>query len=413
MIVLSGADLVLPDRVVERGTLVIRDGRIEAVESRIVDGPAGATRIDCSGHAHRSRFHRRARPRRRGHRRARRRRRRGRGREPPAEVRRDRVSVRRRWRASRRRWRTLLAAVAAARTVAGAAVCARAAGASREQLHQPRLEWRAAAPLLALAGPARRRDAGEPASSAPRDILDVIARHRTAAGIVTLAPELPGGLDLVRALVAAGHRVSIGHTGATYDEAQGGHRGRRRSCHAPVQSHVVAHVAFAGRGRRRARIGRGRGRDHLRRLPRAPRAGRAGDARQERPAPDGHYRRHRRLGAAGRARARGSAARRSSSTERSAELADGTLAGSVLTMDGAFRRLVQHNGVSLADAVAPVRDDAGRRAGAGRGRVAGRRHDRGSRRPGPRPARAADVPGRDRGLGTLIATRPSMCLRCS
>ena len=49
MTVLSGADLVLPDRVIERGTLVIRDGRIEAVESRAIDGPAGAARIDCSG----------------------------------------------------------------------------------------------------------------------------------------------------------------------------------------------------------------------------------------------------------------------------------------------------------------------------------------------------------------------------
>ena len=50
MMVLAGADLVLPDRVVERGTLVIHDGRIAAIESRVVDGPAGATRVDLSGH---------------------------------------------------------------------------------------------------------------------------------------------------------------------------------------------------------------------------------------------------------------------------------------------------------------------------------------------------------------------------
>src|SRR6185503_10541606 len=36
---------------------------------------------------------------------------------------------------------------------------------------------------------------------------------------VTVAPEVPGGLDLVASLAAAGHRVSLGHSGADYDTA--------------------------------------------------------------------------------------------------------------------------------------------------------------------------------------------------
>jgi N-acetylglucosamine-6-phosphate deacetylase len=50
-------------------------------------------------------------------------------------------------------------------------------------------------------------------------ILAIIENSRTSVGIVTLAPELRGGLDLVRALVAAGHIVSLGHSGATFETA--------------------------------------------------------------------------------------------------------------------------------------------------------------------------------------------------
>jgi N-acetylglucosamine-6-phosphate deacetylase len=52
------------------------------------------------------------------------------------------------------------------------------------------------------------------------EILDVIVRHAADVGIVTMAPELDGGLALVRRLAQLGVRVSLGHTGASFDEGQ-------------------------------------------------------------------------------------------------------------------------------------------------------------------------------------------------
>ncbi|WP_193607525.1 N-acetylglucosamine-6-phosphate deacetylase [Nocardioides lijunqiniae] len=59
----------------------------------------------------------------------------------------------------------------------------------------------------------------------PRDPDPALLEALVEAGrghvrMVTLAPELPGGLDAVRRLTAAGVVAAIGHTEATYDEAR-------------------------------------------------------------------------------------------------------------------------------------------------------------------------------------------------
>lgn len=82
-------------------------------------------------------------------------------------------------------------------------------------------EFRGAQPARCLRAPAPPRNM--PADSeafAPAEILALFDRHRPDIGIVTLAPELDGGLDLVRDLVRAGTRVALGHSGASFDEAQ-------------------------------------------------------------------------------------------------------------------------------------------------------------------------------------------------
>jgi N-acetylglucosamine-6-phosphate deacetylase len=54
----------------------------------------------------------------------------------------------------------------------------------------------------------------------PASVDALLAAGDGAVRMVTLAPELPGGIDAVRRLVDAGVLAAIGHTDATYDEAR-------------------------------------------------------------------------------------------------------------------------------------------------------------------------------------------------
>ena len=95
-------------------------------------------------------------------------------------------------------------------------------------------EFKGAQPLDCLRLPAksRRSAAGAKAEWSGEDILKEIAAARPDVGIVTLAPEIDGGLDLIRELVSHGHHVSLGHSGATYEQAQEGIRaGARQATH--------------------------------------------------------------------------------------------------------------------------------------------------------------------------------------
>ena len=82
-------------------------------------------------------------------------------------------------------------------------------------------EYAGAQPTGCLRSPraALRPGGDERSDFTAAEILSEIDRAAPDVGIVTLASELDGGLDLVRRLAGRGHLVSLGHSGATYEEA--------------------------------------------------------------------------------------------------------------------------------------------------------------------------------------------------
>ena len=83
-----------------------------------------------------------------------------------------------------------------------------------------------------------RRGAHDPALLRPPS-PELVEGWTRAEGValVTLAPELPGGLAAVERLVQAGVVVSAGHTATTADELDRRGRGGTQLRHPPVQRH--------------------------------------------------------------------------------------------------------------------------------------------------------------------------------
>jgi N-acetylglucosamine-6-phosphate deacetylase len=80
-------------------------------------------------------------------------------------------------------------------------------------------DYKGAQPASCLRSPRERVREGD---FSGQDILNVIAAARAEVGILTIAPELDGALELIADLVRHGHRVSLGHSGASFEEAVAG-----------------------------------------------------------------------------------------------------------------------------------------------------------------------------------------------
>lgn len=213
---------------------------------------------------------------------------------------------------------------------------------------------RGAEPLgLHLEGPflaASRRGAHDPAPIAAADdaMLDAWI-DSGAVRLVTLAPERAGGLARIARLCAGGIAVSVGHTDATYDEVSAAiDAGARLVTHLYNAMSPLGHRAPGAVGAAltddRVAVGLIADGVHchpaaLRLALRAKGAARIAlttDAMAAAAMPTGRYT----LGSQAVA-----------VDETGARLDDGTLAGSVLTMDRAVRNMVTLGGASIADAL--------------------------------------------------------------
>jgi N-acetylglucosamine-6-phosphate deacetylase len=342
MIVLAKGDVVLPDRVLTAGTIIIDRGRIAAIESGAAE-PAQATIIDATDcfvvpgfvdvHVHGIEGYDTLD-----------------GDGAIAEI----ASKLPRYGVTAFCPTTVACPPDDLRAFLGEVRRARIAAASGRARVLPAhlesnfisAEYRGAQPASCLRMPAANGSEGDYSG---RDILDAIAESRPDVGIVTLAPELPGGLDLVASLSSAGHRVSLGHSGADYDTAIAAiEAGARHATHLFNRMTPIAHRSpgLAGAVLSREDIAAELICDGYHVHPAMCRmAIAAKGAHGVMAITDG-------TGASGLPV--GSAARlggqRIQAGSDAAFLEDGTLAGSTLTMDRAFRTIVARFGGSVVEA---------------------------------------------------------------
>ena len=183
------------------------------------------------------------------------------------------------------------------------------------------------------------------------DIMAVIADHCDDVSIVTVAPELPGGLDLVTRFAAMGIIVSLGHSSADFATANAAFdAGARHATHLfnrmPPLGHREPGLAGAVLGRNEVTAELICDGHHVHpsvlRMAIAAKGATGIVAITD--------------GTAGSGLPVGACAslggRRITVRNEAAYLEDGTLAGSTLTMDGAFRMLVDGAGQSVVEAAA-------------------------------------------------------------
>ena len=346
MMLLAGADLVLPDRLLTGASLLIEGDRIAAIEPRAID-VSGVTRVDLTGrivlpgfvdvHVH--------------------------GVEGVDTLDGDRAVAAVAARLPRYGVTSFCPTSVAcepallSRMLGGVRACRQSLPGRAARVLPAHLEsnfinpeYRGAQPLECLRTPSQTT-APVAGTFAADDVLAVIGEHRDAVGIITLAPELDGCIELIRSLRQAGHIVSVGHSAATYEQTRMAiSAGVTHATHLFNRMPPLHHRAPGAAGAvlesglvcaelicdgvhvhpsLMALAIRAKGADRVMAIT---------------------------DGTAGSGLATGSLARLGGRpirvTEQVAQLEDGTLAGSILTMDRAFRLLVHVLGLSLVEASA-------------------------------------------------------------